>query len=313
MVHQIAIIGAGIAGLAAAADLRAAGHVCTVFDKSRGTGGRLATRRSGGLSFDHGAQYFTARGPRFVQVVQDGLATGRVASWFEDAYVGAPGMSATVKGLAEGVDAQLGVQITHLERVEGSWVLHSPAGSHRASQGNGFTHVLLAIPAPQAASLLANSGMHLDGVEAATYAPCWALMLAWGGACGFGGAFRRYEDGGPLAFIARNHSKPGRLATPETFVVHASPEWSQEHLEASSDDVLEALEPLACEQIQPNGERLHATAHRWRYALVSRPLGRAFIWDGDLRLGACGDWCIAPRVEAAYDSGVSLAAAVLAG
>lgn len=313
MAHQIAIIGAGMAGLAAAADLRAAGHVCTVFDKSRGTGGRLATRRSGGLSFDHGAQYVTARGARFVQVVRDGLASGRMASWFEDVYVGTPGMSATVKGLAEGVDTQLGVQVTRLERMKDGWVLHGAAGVYRSSDGRAFSHVLLAIPAPQAASLLATSGLYLEGVDEALYAPCWALMFAWDGSCGFEGAFRRFEAGAPLGVIARNGSKPGRPLEPETFVVHASAEWSRDHLEEAPEDVLRLLEGPVIEQVRPQGDLLHAAAHRWRYALVSRPLDRPCLWNGDLNLGACGDWCIAPRVEAAFDSGVSLAAAVLAG
>ena len=60
---QFAIIGAGMAGIACADALQAAGHAVAVFDKGRGPGGRMSTRRMetplGTVAFDHGAQYFT--------------------------------------------------------------------------------------------------------------------------------------------------------------------------------------------------------------------------------------------------------------
>ena len=60
-----AVIGAGIAGLSCARALAASGVHVTVFDKSRGSGGRMSTRRGEGWACDHGAQYFTARDPLF--------------------------------------------------------------------------------------------------------------------------------------------------------------------------------------------------------------------------------------------------------
>ena len=55
MTERIAIIGAGLAGLSAARALTAAGHTPVVFEKSRGLGGRLATRRTEFGPIDHGA------------------------------------------------------------------------------------------------------------------------------------------------------------------------------------------------------------------------------------------------------------------
>jgi len=56
---------------------------------------------------------------------------------------------------------------------------------------------------------------------------------------------------------------------------------------------------------------LTATAHRWRYAR-SGAAGDGCLWNPNLRLGACGDWLIGPRVEAAWRSGRRLAAAASA-
>ncbi len=57
---------------------------------------------------------------------------------------------------------------------------------------------------------------------------------------------------------------------------------------------------------------VHAVAHRWRYAMVERAAEEPYLWDAAARIGACGDWCLGSRVEAAFDSGDGLGAAVAA-
>ncbi len=78
---RIIIIGAGLAGLIAARELDAAGADVLVLDKGRSPGGRLATRRVGGATLDHGAQFFTVRSPAFAKTVDDWLARGLVHAW----------------------------------------------------------------------------------------------------------------------------------------------------------------------------------------------------------------------------------------
>ncbi|MDF1699745.1 MAG: FAD-dependent oxidoreductase, partial [Planctomycetota bacterium] len=81
MSEHIAIVGAGLSGLLAARELSTAGHRVRVFDKARGPGGRMATRRRQELAFDHGAQYVTIRDRRFRQEVDTWLAAGVAAPW----------------------------------------------------------------------------------------------------------------------------------------------------------------------------------------------------------------------------------------
>jgi predicted NAD/FAD-dependent oxidoreductase len=82
---RIGIVGAGMAGLSCATLLAAAGHRVVLFDKGRGPGGRMATRRVatdlGEVVFDHGAQYLTARDPDFVTQVERWRDAGHVARW----------------------------------------------------------------------------------------------------------------------------------------------------------------------------------------------------------------------------------------
>ena len=80
-VPRVAVIGAGLAGLICAERLIRQGWPVTVFDKGRGPGGRMATRRADDLRFDHGAQYFTARDQRFRDRVDAWVHDGVVALW----------------------------------------------------------------------------------------------------------------------------------------------------------------------------------------------------------------------------------------
>ncbi len=305
MTKRVAIIGAGMAGLAAARLLREAGAACTVFDKSRGLGGRMATRRTGDFSFDHGAQYFTARGPRFRALVDGWRAAGHAAPWYDEAIVGAPGMTAPARAMAAGLETVMGFEVKRLSRDARGWSLHAGEGSYE-----GFATVIVATPAPQTTPLIESGGLSFPELASARYAPCLALMLAFDGAVAFQGESLRREDG-PIAWIARNSSKPGRAEGPKTFVVHAAPDWSRTHLDETPEAILQKLAPVALELIGAQSAPIFATAHRWRYALVEQALSAPCLWDPKVGVGACGDYCLGPRVEAAFDSGEAMARAVL--
>ncbi len=306
MTGRVAIIGAGMAGLAAARRLRAAGVDCAVFDKSRGLGGRMATRRDGDLRFDHGAQYFTARGKRFKALVEEWRAAGAAAEWFEGAFVGVPGMSGPARAMAEDVEVAGGVQASGLRRDADGWRVFDAEGA----RDGAFAAVLLAVPAPQAVPLAASAGVAFPALEAVRYAPCWALMLTFEGPSGLPEDHRRFESGA-ISWIARNGSKPGRDPAPETLVVHAAPDWSRAHLEMSKEDAAAAL-VAELPGVGVKTAPARAAAHRWRYAMVERAAEAAYLWDASAGIGACGDWCLGPRVEAAFDSGDGLGAAAAA-
>jgi len=309
MSEHWAVIGAGMAGLAAALRLSSAGRSVTVFDKSRGLGGRMATRRAGVFRFDHGAQYFTARGPRFLALVETLTADGLVARWGED-HVGVPGMSAPARVLAPQATIVTDCTVSSLTCGPHGWSVLTSEGL-AATDGNGvFAGVVVAVPAPQAVPLLASAGCNWDGAAHATYAPCWALMLGFPARTALSKDRLRPEDT-TIAWIARDSSKPGRDASGDALVVHATPAWSREHLEETPERAGAALHARFRELTGETANPSFVAAHRWRYAMVAQPAGETFFWDPSARLGACGDWCIGPRVEAAFDSGDGLAGAII--
>lgn len=308
---DIVIIGGGMAGLSAATALAATGQRTIVLDKGRGPGGRMAARRVeiGGepVSFDHGAQYFTARDPAFRETVAAWEAAGVAARWpaaGADAWVGTPGMNACVKHMAASLDVRWNVRAERLCRDGALW---------RVEAGDEVLHactVLVAVPAEQAAVLLAEAAPDFAARAAAvTSAPCWAVMAAFAAPLPISDTVR--SDTGPISWAARNSAKPGRSGA-ETWVIHASPARSRELIDLPKDEVAALLlADFFAATGAPPAAPVHCDAHRWLYAQPEARKGEGPLLDARLRIGIAGDWLHSPRVEGAWLSGRALAEAVL--
>ncbi|MCA3710663.1 MAG: FAD-dependent oxidoreductase [Phenylobacterium sp.] len=308
---RIAIVGAGLSGLACARRLCRAGGKVQLFDKARGPGGRMSTRRVetplGTVGFDHGAQYFTARGDSFRAEVARWVSEGLAATWpaaGPEAWVGLPGMNAPVKALAEGHSVAWNTVVEALIRDAEGWRLKTPEGL-----SGPFDAVVLALPAEQAAALLAPHDEALTARAAASRtAPCWTVMAAFAERLPV--ASDTLEEDGILGWAARNSAKPGR-GGPEAWVLQASPDWSREHLEDPADTVGDALfAAFATRLSAPLPEPVIRQVHRWRYARSATGSEQA-LWSETARLGCCGDWLAGPRVECAWDSGEALARLII--
>ncbi len=309
---KIAIIGAGMAGLACAEALSAAGHSVQVLDKGRGPGGRMSTRRTtteaGEVSFDHGAQFFTVRDPAFAARARAWVEEGVAAPWpaaGPEALVGVPGMNAPIRAMAHALDVTWQARVDEIVRGGAGWRL----------SGEGFGPlaadiVVVATPGEQAAVLLASIAPDMAAKAAAVVSePCWTVMAAFAAPLDLAADVLR--EAGPLSWVARNSAKPGRSG-PEAFVLQASADWSRTHLEDAADTVADSL--LAHLQDANGGGLppvLSLQAHRWRYARTPA-MGGPPLWSQADQIGACGDWLGGARIEAAWRSGHDLAAVILA-
>jgi renalase len=339
--QHIAIIGAGISGIACARTLVQAGHRVTVFEKSADVGGRMATRQTPFGSFDHGTQYFTVRDGRFARALrtvpdlckpwsantvrvldEHGLVAAAGLPAREAHWVAAPGMNELARGWAQPLNdsqsMELQTRVTSIERDAlnpHQWQLRSTGAQDSQHVFSGFDAVLLAVPSTQARLLLQVSGQAksmVQQIDKVQVAPCWTLMLAFPQAVQPGlttlgpqwNAARSTHH--RIAWLARESSKPGREIV-ERWTVQASAAWSQEHLEDDEARVQAKLIKAFSEVTGIRAEPAYAEVHRWHYAQTIRPLGKSHLWDAKTRIGVCGDWCIGHRVEDAFISGLELA------
>ncbi|MEO1748970.1 MAG: NAD(P)-binding protein, partial [Pseudomonadota bacterium] len=176
--EKIAIIGAGLSGSVLARTLTDAGFDITVFEKSGGTGGRLATRRTEFGALNHGAQYLTAKSAPFRAMLTGLSSVGSVNEWEPEGkdrnrtwHVGAPGMSGLVKPLLKGVNVVGRTRITSV--IEDSGRIQLVSGEQPLG---AFGRVLVTAPAPQTYDLLAPFDPVFQSLAAVRYAPCWTLM-----------------------------------------------------------------------------------------------------------------------------------------
>ncbi len=331
-----------MAGIACARTLAQAGHSVQVFESNAAAGGRMATADTAFGSFDHGAQYFTVRDPRFAQVLEQTTARlckpwsantvhvldpyGRVAAAAlptgERHWVPAPGMQslpahwAAPLAATEYATRVTGIAPDRLQPQQWQLATEGMQGTPDAQRVfGGFDDVVLAVPAAQALALLRASALApalQERIAPVSVGPCWTLLLAFPQAQQVGlphlgpqwNAARSTHH--RIAWLARENSKPGRGAI-ERWTVQASTAWSAEHLQDDALRVQAKLRKAFAEVTGIRAEPAFATAHLWHQAQTLAPLGASHLWDGALRIGLAGDWCLGHRVEDAFVSGLELA------
>lgn len=330
---KVAVIGAGLAGLGCAQALQQAGLDVTVFEKSRGLGGRMSTRRAGHWQCDHGAQYFTARSAEFRQQLEHWIQAGAAAEWQANIisigkrpaslpdsrhpethrFVGTPGMSAPARLMAQGLNIRSQCRVLSLQHQDGGWRLGYQSAEGAAETAR-FDWIVCAMPAPQASELLAPAAPDVSAaIQRFGMQPCWAVMLVCDKPLkvSFDAAF---VNQGALGWIARDTSKPARHGS-ECWLLHATEQWSLDNLEQSTErvatDLMSEFARLPGIELEPSNVT-QASAHRWRYArngdVPDAPVSRI---EPGLQLGICGDWLNGGRVEGAWQSGRHLAQSIL--
>jgi len=306
--NPVAVIGAGLAGAVVARALVDAGRPVQVFEKSRGPGGRLATRRASvagsDMRFDHGAPALhPAHGKALAGLLADAVCAGAAAAWpgADGAIVGVPGMNAIVRHILGATPVTTRAQVTALVPGQSGWTLACKDGA----TAGPFPVVIVTAPAPQAAGLLAGHRPGIARRAAQTrVTPLWTFMLALSdGVCAARDVLQA-ADG--VDTVIGNCTKPGRDR--RTLVAHMTERFSRERLE----DDRGTVEGLMRAMLPSGAAVLHLAAHRWQFA-HARPRDAATpLFDPDRRLGVAGDWCAPPGgAEGALASAQLCAEAIL--
>jgi len=323
--ESVAIVGAGMAGLACATSLALDIPTVRVFERAMHAGGRMASYRARGFEFDAGTQYFTAHDELFCEALEGWLMEGVVQPWqgwvvevdrgnfmsrdHMPRYVGTPNMGALARHLGELCEVRVGTEVMRLVPAEGGLRLIDRIGEDLGR----YDLVVLALPPAAAARLVEplspTLAARVGGVQMTL---CWTALL------GFDQPLElpydaAYVARSPLNWIARNSSKP-RRAEREAWVLHATPEWTETRQDMEPEAVIQALLKAFEDATgqRPPKPRVRA-ARFWNEAMPLGGQDTPFLFDAGSRLGLCGDWCISPRLEGAFRSGWSLANFVLDG
>ena len=322
------VIGAGISGLLAAHTLQARGVDVIVLDKGRSVGGRLATRwMETGVGergfFDHGAQFFTVRNPRFQRLVDEWLAAGLVHEWsrgFADEagkvrddghprYCGTQGMNAIARNLATHLNVRINTKVERLHRQQNHWTIALANGDELSAEA-----LILTPPVPQTLALLEAGGYALPtaartALERISYAPCFAVLAVLEAPARLPepGALQLQSE--PIAWIADNHRK-GISPDAYTVTLHAGPEFTRQHWDSDAEIIARKLLHAASAWLRAPVKSWQV--HRWRYSqpIVTHPEACLVVNEG-APLVFAGDAFGAPRVEGAALSGIAAAEALL--
>lgn len=312
---RVVVIGAGLTGLVAARTL-ADQHDVIVLDKGRSVGGRLATRRIGTATLDHGAQFFTVRGARLQAQADDWLARGVARVWCngfagnDDGYprwCGSTGMNSLAKDLAVGLDCRLEQMVFTVRQTEDGWNVVIDDGSAIHADA-----VVSTCPVPQSWALLAQAELAIpEELFRRAYHRTIALLTVLDRPSAVpepgGVQFDSGDGSNPFGFIADNQAKGISAAPAVTF--HATQPWSTEHW----DDDLDQLRADLLERARPwlgDAELLEAHVKKWRFAGPVEPWPDACWVDAERQVVLAGDLFAGPKFEGAFNSGLAAAAAV---
>ena len=326
VIWDVLIIGAGLAGLSAANDLHQAGLNVLVVDKGRGLGGRLAGRRIGDATFDHGAQFMTARDSRFKASVAEWIDAGVAEEWYSSypghpnghpRYRGVPTMTAVAKYLATDMNV---LRTTRVDSIARDSAQDSNLWSAALDNGDSISAkaLLITSPVPQTLDLLASGNIpvpadkqaRLDRID---YEACIAVMAVLDGPTAIPAPGATAFDEGPIGWISDNLQK-GVSKIPAV-TIHGSGGFSAEHYDDDKILIGQKLIDAAAPYLG-NAKVTEYQVHGWRYSkpsVVDPEACMLLSESTDLPpLALAGDAFAGPRFEGAVLSGWAAAKSLIA-
>lgn len=318
---HFAVIGAGLAGAVFAQEIMAKGHQVTVFEKSRGTGGRMASSRLQSASVDLGNPWLSAQGKEFAQWLEQQsvlVPWSPIVADFSDlttvtqtdtVFVAKERQSALTRALLNGAQLNTSTRVGFVWQEDDGVIVRDEKG---AAIGT-YDFAVIATPAPQAAPLLEAVQRYATRAEKVATSATWVTALSLKGCSvtevgvihGVHPMFKR---------CIQSSAKPHR-GDQQVWVLEATDAWSLAHLELTPAEVLPLMTEQFLELLGTLGAMptvIESKAHRWLYANHQSELDQPYLYSSAEKICACGDWLATPGAEGAWISAKGLAAKVLA-
>lgn len=312
---RVAVIGAGLAGLTVAHQLSSIGLDVSVFDKSKGTGGRLSSRSHASGWIDHGAPYLSSSSPEFCGFLTYNLPATVLQRWAPESsgvvrtdeqvdFIGVPRNSALTRSLLGEATFHPSTRIARIEASAQGWQIFNDGESLLGV----WPCLVIAVPAPQALALLRDQPDFAEPISQVVMEPSWVAALQAGGKV-TALADVAVFDHPVVRRIVHNSAKPGRQ-NENVYLLQANKDWSKAHLEESAASVGPQL-MQSFHELSDSASAELLFVHHWRYGFTEKALGQPCLWSAESRLGVCGDWCLGRTVEDAWRSGAELVRRIL--
>ena len=313
---RIAIIGAGIAGATLSRKLLDHGFSVEVFEKSRGTGGRLSSARLGELTADLGATTIESSSQDFESFLSGLQSQGMVERWsarhgqFDHLdtssaqyWLGKGRNSAMTRGLLNGVALKTQTRVGVVWSDNQGVLIRDEHGELL----DYYDAVAVAAPAPQAVPLLESVPRFAHRAQSVTTSANWVVLLELphlpSKLVNVDVVEGHHQS---IERITIESNKPGRSGTLIKLEMRES--WSASRLddnrEALLKEIIDLFSVWCGESVKPLNSRLH----RWLFNRSTQTAeGDTLLWDSSLNIGACGDWVSQPGIEGAWRSASVLA------
>jgi hypothetical protein len=330
---DVVVVGAGLAGSICAKKLQEKGYRVLLLDKSRGVGGRAATRRIEDFRIDHGLQYLKIQpepAPELAQLLQQLCDRKIIEAWTGNVYelnsdglqvtppatryIAPEGMSAIAKFLTTDLQVWKHCLVKAIAPTdEQTWQINYESAD-RTEGSVQAKALVIAIPAPQAIPILQSSqsipAEFISQLSLVEYSACIAVMAAY--------SQDRYRDLPPwqavkitsdraLAWIALDSNKR-KTSTQPIFVLHSTAQFARDYLDTNNLELAaEKLLDRAANLLLPWFDRPEwFQFHRWRYAFTVSSLSVSQLSTNEpLPLVCCGDWFGGKFAESALMSGMA--------
>jgi predicted NAD/FAD-dependent oxidoreductase len=326
MKTDVLILGAGMAGLAAARVCQEKGLSVQIIDKGRGVGGRVATRRLGPRDtptgrWDHGAQFVTLRSPALLKKLEEWNTLHLLEPWMPahsepDRMRLCPreGMNAFAKALSAGILISNSERIVELRKKEGITAI-SESGAEFTGKA-----CICTLPAPQLLDLLNASPLTvsetiLGQLSGILYTRTLSLLAELDGPSGIPEPGYWKPQSGILDSLIDHHQKG--ISQAYTVTAHATPEFSLEWYDRDRNAAASVLRAAVSEKIASPISSVQI--HGWKFSSALRrvpapclQLSKQLFASGDGF--EAGDETVSAqvpaRIESALLSGIAAARAL---
>ena len=317
---KVAVIGGGMSGAVLGALLNGVAEV-VLFEKARGLGGRMSTRRTEHHAFDHGTPFFTAKSKIFRRFLNMMMASGSIEEWAlrlvdygqcgnKDTinmaesgayYLGVPTMNAFINKIALSVEVKSGKKVAGVMKENGKWTIVDQ--ENRAY--SDFDWVICTTPPSQMLAIVPEEYLAAKSFDLVQMSPCFVMMVG----------FKKRIDidfdvadvsNAEISKVIIDHNKPHRKGLPSA-VVYSTIDYAEKNLNGDAVTIKNTLLKsfLSVLKVDPEAIDL-CLIHKWVFSeLVSRAIMPACV-DPRAQFAACGDWNHGGGVEGAFLSAYRL-------